>query len=430
MTEHSAPDPQPGAPDTQPGSPDTRTGLDKFFDAIRGIDIRRRTDDKWIGGVCSGLADRLGIDPVIVRAALVVLAVFGGAGITIYLLAWVVLPNDREEIVAQRAVRDGDGGSVVLLVFATLALLGGSWWSHDSSWVFPWFIIPLGLFVWWLTHRHNDPDADRRVNAHQLGTPVPTGWAPATAGPSPRTPGPVPAQAGQTVPMTQVIPRTPAAPAPPKKPGRRSGGPLMALLAIGLALTTAGSLSWAGNTFSWPGDHHTIAFAGALAATGLLMVVLGIAGWRAGFVTFLAVVLALTAWTSSVVPTGGQVSGRVGDATWLPTSVASSDNYRLGIGNGVLDLSGLPANGLTGDRLPAYVGLGELEVRVPEGLTVQVVGHVGLGEILLPGESQDGTGRGGQGGSDVSRSTVIGDGPVEVVVDAGVGVGQLTVVKE
>jgi hypothetical protein len=205
----------------------------------------------------------------------------------------------------------------------------------------------------------------------------------------------------------------------------------MALLAIGLALATYGSLVWAGNEFSWAGDHHTIAFAGALAATGLLMVVLGVAGWRAGFVTFLAVVLAITAWTSSVVPTGIQLGGRVGDATWAPTSVtSSSDSYHLGVGNGVLDLSGLPADGLTGARLPAYVGLGELEVRVPEGLTVQVVGHVGLGEILLPGESQNGTDSGGQGGSDLSRSTVIGDGPVEVVVDAGVGIGQLTVVKE
>jgi hypothetical protein len=72
------------------------------------------------------------------------------------------------------------------------------------------------------------------------------------------------------------------------------------------------------------------------------------------------------------------------------------------------------------------VGLGELKVVVPEGLTVQVVGHVGLGEILLPGETDGG----GQGGTDVSRSRVIGDGPIEVEVDAGVGLGQLTVVKE
>jgi hypothetical protein len=204
----------------------------------------------------------------------------------------------------------------------------------------------------------------------------------------------------------------------------------MALLALGLILATYGSLVWAGNAYSWAGDHDTIAFAGALAAIGLLTFVLGIAGWRAGFVTFLAVVLAITAWTSSVVPTGIQLGGRVGDATWTPTSVSSTANYHLGIGNGVLDLGRLPAAGLSEATLPAYVGLGELKVIVPEGLTVRVVGHVGLGEILAPGEGQNDAGNGGQGGSDVSRSVTVGDGPAEVVVDAGVGVGQLTVVKE
>ena len=84
-----------------------QTGMDRFFATLRGIDIRRRTDDKWIAGVCSGLADRLGIDPVIVRAGLILLSLLGGAGITIYLVAWALLPNDRDEIVAQRALRDG-----------------------------------------------------------------------------------------------------------------------------------------------------------------------------------------------------------------------------------------------------------------------------------------------------------------------------------
>ena len=200
----------------------------------------------------------------------------------------------------------------------------------------------------------------------------------------------------------------------------------MALLAIGLALVSYGSLTWLASEFAWIGDHRSIAMAGSLAAIGLLLVVLGLAGWRAGFVAFLAVVLAITAWSSTVVPTGIHLGGRVGDATWAPTSITADANYRLGAGDGVLDLSGLPAEGLSEAKLPAYVGLGELRVVVPEGLTVKVLGHVGLGEIFLPGDApQD-----GQGGTDLARSVVIGDGPTEVIVDAGVGVGQLTVVKE
>ncbi|MBC7559596.1 MAG: PspC domain-containing protein [Dermatophilaceae bacterium] len=418
------------------------TGVDRFFTALRGLGIRRRTDNKWIAGVCSGLADRLRIDPVIVRAALVLLSVLGGAGITVYLVAWALLPNDRDEIVAQRALRDGDGGSIVLIVLAALALFGGSlftgpWWGGNDGWGFPWGLVFVGLLIWWLVRRSgNQPDADQRVMSQRTGSPGSATPPPRTSGPWPAPSGQSPQTGGATGQQTQVFPQTQVIPRAqvPKRPRRRSGGPLMALIAIGVILATYGSLVWAGNAFTWPGDHHTIAFAGALAAVGLLTFVLGIAGWRAGFVTFLAVVLAITAWSSSVVPTGIQLGGRVGDAIWKPASVSSTANYHLGVGDGVLDLGNLPTEGLSeklGEaRVPAYVGLGELKVIVPEGLTVRVVGHVGLGEILMPGETQNDAGNGGQGGTDVSRSVTVGDGPAEVVVDAGVGIGQLTVVKE
>jgi len=397
MTEHSTS--EQGA--TEHSTTDPRTGLDKIFAALRGIGVRRRSDDKWIGGVCSGLADRLGVDPVIIRAALVLLSVLGGVGVTLYLVAWTLLPNDKDQIVAERALVHGEGGSVVLLVLATFAVFGGSWWGH-SGWGFPWGLAVTGLLIWWLAQRWgNNPEADQRVGAQQSGSRL-------VAGPSPTT----------------------AAPGVPRKLRRRSGGPLMALISIGLALATYGSLIWAGDTFSWTGNHAATAFAGSLAAIGLLLVVLGFAGWRAGFVTFLAVILALSAWANTLVPTGIQVSGRFGDAAWTPTSVTTGTNYHLGVGDGVLDLSGLPKQSLSTatvpPTIPASVGLGDLKVLVPPGLNVKVVGHVGLGEILLPGDTRNN----GQGGSDVSRSIVIGDGPTEVVVNAEVGIGQLTVVKE
>jgi phage shock protein PspC (stress-responsive transcriptional regulator) len=405
---------------------DPQTGLDKIFAALRGTGIRRRTDDKWIAGVCSGLADRLGVDPVIVRVGLVVLTLLGGVGVTLYLVAWALLPNDRDQIAAERALRDGDGGSIVLLIFAAFALFGGSWWSHDSGWGFPFGLVLTGALVWWLVQRtRNSPDADQRVSAQQSGAPYTSVPSPTTFGPSPATFGPSPATFGPS-PTTPVPPQTVPSPVVPRKPRRRSGGPLMALLAIGLALVTYGSLRWLGTEYHWTGDHRSIAIAGSLAAIGLLLVVLGLAGWRSGFVAFLAVILAITAWSSAVVPTGIQLGGQVGDATWTPTSVTADVNYHLGAGDAVLDLSGLPTDGLSEAKVPAYVGLGELTVLVPQGLTVKVVGHVGLGEILLPADA-DGN---HQGGSDINRSVVIGTGPTEVVVDAGVGLGQLTVVKE
>ncbi len=200
----------------------------------------------------------------------------------------------------------------------------------------------------------------------------------------------------------------------------------MALLAMGLALVTYGSVNWLAEALGWTGSHHTIALAGALAAMGLLMVGLGVAGWRAGFVAFLAIVLAITAWSSTVVPSGIHFGGPVGDATWAPTAVPPNADYDLGVGSGVLDLRGLPAEVESGATIPAYVGLGELTVIVPDDLTVKVNGHVGLGEIVVPSDP----GENGRGGTDITRSVTIGDGPTEVVIDAGVGVGQLTVAKE
>jgi phage shock protein PspC (stress-responsive transcriptional regulator) len=412
---------------------DPQTGLDKVFATLRGIPIRRRTDDKWIGGVCSGLADRFGVDPVIVRAGFVLLFLLGGVGITVYLVAWVLLPNDRDQIAAERALVHGEGGSILLLVIAAFAVFGGSWWSSDvgyTGWGFPWLVALTGLLIWWLVQRSGSrPDADQRVMAQRLSTSSSAAPSPSTspAGPSPST-SPAGSSPSTFVAGPSPAPTAPVATAPvaPKRLRRRSGGPLMALLAVGLALVTYGSLIWMGTEYSWTGSHQAIAMAGALAAMGLLLVGLGLAGWRAGFVGFLTVVLAITAWSSAIVPNGIHLGGRVGDATWAPTSVVPGADYNLGVGNGVLDLSGLPTEGLSEAKLPAYVGLGELEVIVPEGLTVKVVAHVGLGGILLPTDA----GSNGQGGSDLSRSVVIGDGPTEVVVDAGVGIGQLNVVKE
>src|SRR6266511_497496 len=47
---------------------------------LQGRRLHRRTDDKMIAGVASGLAEYLNIDPVIVRVAFVILAVVGGVG--------------------------------------------------------------------------------------------------------------------------------------------------------------------------------------------------------------------------------------------------------------------------------------------------------------------------------------------------------------
>lgn len=50
--------------------------------------------DKKIGGVCGGLAEYLGIDPLLVRIIVFVLIWCGTIGLWLYLLIWLLAPRD------------------------------------------------------------------------------------------------------------------------------------------------------------------------------------------------------------------------------------------------------------------------------------------------------------------------------------------------
>ena len=54
--------------------------------------LRRSRNDKVIGGICGGLADYSGIDPLLWRVGFVALAFAGGSGVLVYLLLWVLMP--------------------------------------------------------------------------------------------------------------------------------------------------------------------------------------------------------------------------------------------------------------------------------------------------------------------------------------------------
>src|SRR5207253_7393451 len=56
--------------------------------------LRRSREDRVIAGVCGGLGRYLGVDPILLRVALVVLAIGGGVGFLIYGVAWLVIPKE------------------------------------------------------------------------------------------------------------------------------------------------------------------------------------------------------------------------------------------------------------------------------------------------------------------------------------------------
>ncbi|HHY80856.1 phage shock protein C (PspC) family protein [Thermoanaerobacter thermohydrosulfuricus] len=57
--------------------------------------LYRSKKNKMIGGVCGGIAEYLGIDPTIVRLIWAFTTLFWGAGIIIYLLGWIIIPEEK-----------------------------------------------------------------------------------------------------------------------------------------------------------------------------------------------------------------------------------------------------------------------------------------------------------------------------------------------
>lgn len=86
--------------------------------------LRRSRDDKVVAGVAGGLGRYLGIDPVIIRIAFVVLAVSGGSGVLLYLIGMIAIPEERPgEIPADAA--PGDQHTGIMILGAVLVVVGG-----------------------------------------------------------------------------------------------------------------------------------------------------------------------------------------------------------------------------------------------------------------------------------------------------------------
>jgi phage shock protein C len=58
-------------------------------------ELRRSRDDRWIGGVCGGIAKLTGIESWLCRLLLTVLALFAGSGLLVYILLWIFVPEEE-----------------------------------------------------------------------------------------------------------------------------------------------------------------------------------------------------------------------------------------------------------------------------------------------------------------------------------------------
>ena len=58
--------------------------------------LYRSRDNRVLGGVCGGIAEWLGWDPVLVRILYIILSVASAAfpGILVYVILWIVMPKE------------------------------------------------------------------------------------------------------------------------------------------------------------------------------------------------------------------------------------------------------------------------------------------------------------------------------------------------
>jgi hypothetical protein len=186
-------------------------------------------------------------------------------------------------------------------------------------------------------------------------------------------------------------------------------GALLVLVGIGWLLDAAGvAVPWRAILPASLIAVGLACVAGAFWGRQHALIVVGVA---------LMVVLSLAvavAWDVDVPVTGG-----VGDRTEQPRTPGDLTTYELAVGNLEVDLRQLQVPPGT-TAVEARVGVGQLVVHLPGGVTVDVMARSGLGEVQVLGEQEGGLG---------SRiDTVAGAGSGRTLrLDLRVGLGQVQV---
>lgn len=98
-----------------------QSGMDRFFNSIRAMNLYR-AQPRVLGGVCSGISQRYGIDMTLMRILFIVAALLGFGGF-LYSLAWAFLPEVEDGRIHVEQALHGDftgglAGAIVLALFS------------------------------------------------------------------------------------------------------------------------------------------------------------------------------------------------------------------------------------------------------------------------------------------------------------------------
>lgn len=367
--------------------------------------LLRSRDDKMVAGVCGGLGEYTGIDPVVFRIVLAVAAFAGGAGLAAYVVAWICIP-ERNDDGSAPAARSGapqidNVAGIVLGVLGLVVLLGfvggrdRGPFDGDGGVL---LLLLVGGGLWWWVRQERDAT---------------------TAPPVPPTP-PAPSSSGD--PLLEEAARlddfltTPVSTVPSAPPTPRPARSRLPLLGISALL-----LLWGGLVLV----DLAVTEVDEQVAVGLSLVLVGgvfvLGAWygRAGGLVVLGVLLAAVGGLSSVVDASPR--GGFGERYWEASDASElRDTYRLGGGEAVLDLRRLS---LTDDAtVEVSVWGGELRVVLPadDDVSFDLDAHVGMGELRVLGRSEEGV------DLDLDAEDIDEGEPV-LTLDLRVGMGEMEV---
>lgn len=398
-----SPAPETPAPDAPAPQPESA----KFFNWLRGLGVQRGPN-RWVGGVCSGLANRWGIDPVIVRGLAVVLTLFFGVGLLAYGVAWALLPEPDGRIHVEEVARGRwSAGMTGAAIVTFLGLVGpgrGLVWGDGDSW-FPWSVFWIAAVVgiiYWAAGRGrskgpqavpggvNEPFTQQQFPARPY-TPQQQ-FAPM------HHTGPAPTGPAYTAPNAPFMPPQQFSPAPPRQPKPVKTTPRLSaaasLLALGLAIMVGSAILIldATNVIDLNGYQVATAAATAAITAGLAIIVAGFMGRAAGGVGAFAIVVLVAGGLFSLPLHNGQFTA-LQEMSWSPATVSAAEAGRsMVLGNATLDLTKFDDGAtLTSDvKVPLELAASTVILKVPTSIPVRLESQLAAASLTIDGQNSGG----------------------------------------
>lgn len=379
--------------------------------------LRRSRTNRIFAGVAGGLGQYLGIDPIMVRLAIVVLTLLGGAGLALYLAAWILVPLEGDpRSVGEEAMgkatayfdrefgdrRDRSWIWIALLVIGGLIIVSnlGNVGRYERAWFWAVLLIAGGVWLYRQDALVRNPGGP--PTGAGAGANVGAGEA---AGPT--TASPVGIAHHPSPPRSASTPRVRTE----KPPGSRLSRYTFALGLV--ALGTLAMLDNAGILDVTAAQYAAV----ALISAGAGLVVGSVLG-RARSLIFWGLLLVPFVLVADQIDL--PADGASGDRLYAPTSANEVEaQHRMFAGNMSFELSEMEW-GADPVEINANLGMGQIEIEVPEGVDVKFRGHVGIGAVNLFGRERSGS----NVGLKVDEET--GEGP-ELIVDADMFIGEIVV---